>query len=276
MYLAELHGKFSPKIERKEDVLTSNVFSFFKYCNRTLFLKKYLEMLGFQISDDDVNNAKFIFWPRYEENTEPDLVIRVGGYYILFEAKYFSDFDDETSTNKAQLIRELEGGKLEAKSYNESFFLVAITADYCEKPERFQSIPSKFIALLKWTNWQKVTTLIQHVLESDKPLTNEEREFAGDLYRLLCKKGLREYIGIETFSNLRYKPTRFDSIFFKAETASYRGAFIGFCSCFTTEAKLKTPPYSIFFSTKFFDPLAKISAIISIKSPMFFKGNRDG
>ncbi len=276
MYLAELHGKFSPKTERKEDVLTSNVFSFFKYCNRIIFLKKYLEMLDFQISVDDVNNAEFIFWPRFEENTEPDLVIRVGGYYILFEAKYFSDFDGETSTNKAQLIRELEGGKLEAKNYNESFFLVAITADYCEKPERFQSIPSKFIALLKWTNWQKVTTLIQHVLEGDKLLTNEEGEFAGDLYRLLCKKGLREYIGIEIFSNLRYKPMRFDSIFFKAETASYRGAFIGFCSCLTSEAKFKIPPDSIFFSTKFFDPLAKISAIISIKSPMFFKGNRDG
>lgn len=276
MYLAELHGKLSPKIERKEDVLTSNVFSFFKYCNRTIFLKKYLEMLGFEISVDDVNNAKFIFWPRFEENTEPDLIVRVGGYYILFEAKYFSDFGDETSTNKDQLIRELEGGEVEAKNYDESFFLIAITADYCEKPERFQSIPSKFIASLKWTNWQKVATLIQCVLESDRLLTNGEREFAGDLYRLLCKKRLREYIGIETFSNLRYKPMRFNPIFFKAETASYRGAFIGFCSCLTSEAQLKTPPDSIFFSTKFFDSLSKINSITAMKSPMFFKENRNG
>jgi len=276
MYLAELHGKLSPKIERKEDVLTSNVFSFFKYCNRTIFLKKYLEMLGFQISADDVNTAKFIFWPRFEENTEPDLIVRVGGYYILFEAKYFSDFGDGTSTNKAQLVRELEAGKLEAKNYNESFFLVAITADYCEKPERFQSIPSKFISLLKWTNWQKVTTLIQRVLESDELLTNEERGFAGDLYRLLCKKDLREYIGLEAFCNRRYEPKMFGSIFFNAKTASYRGAFIGFCSCLSSETELKTPPYSIYFSTKLFDSLAKINSITAMKSPMFFMENRDG
>ena len=34
MYLAEIHGKLSMENENKEDILTSNVFSFFKYANR--------------------------------------------------------------------------------------------------------------------------------------------------------------------------------------------------------------------------------------------------
>jgi len=45
MYLAELHGKLSQRIERMEDILTSNVFSFFKYSTREIFLKGYLNEL---------------------------------------------------------------------------------------------------------------------------------------------------------------------------------------------------------------------------------------
>ncbi len=45
MYLAELHGKLSQRIERMENILTSNVFSFFKYSTREIFLKGYLNEL---------------------------------------------------------------------------------------------------------------------------------------------------------------------------------------------------------------------------------------
>ncbi len=38
MYLAELHGKLLSKLEKREDILTSNVFSFFKYSNRNRYL----------------------------------------------------------------------------------------------------------------------------------------------------------------------------------------------------------------------------------------------
>lgn len=48
MYLAELYGKLPSRIERMEDILTSNVFSFFKYSTREIFLKGYLNKLGFK------------------------------------------------------------------------------------------------------------------------------------------------------------------------------------------------------------------------------------
>jgi len=69
MYIAELHGKLSQRIERMEDILTSNVFSFFKYSTPKIFLKGYLKKLGFDVSDQEATEAEFIFWPRFEENT---------------------------------------------------------------------------------------------------------------------------------------------------------------------------------------------------------------
>jgi len=62
MILAELQGKIPGKLEDKEDILTSNVFSFFKYADRRL-LKQYLDHIGITISLHDAQNAEFIFWP---------------------------------------------------------------------------------------------------------------------------------------------------------------------------------------------------------------------
>ena len=129
MYLAELRGKLSSRVERMEDVLTSNVFSFFKYSSRDIFLKKYLNELGFQVTVKDAEEAVFRFWPVFEDGTEPDLVIMVGNYYLLIEAKYFSEFSAGTEKDEHQLLRELKNGKLDAKNYDKEFNLIAITAN---------------------------------------------------------------------------------------------------------------------------------------------------
>jgi hypothetical protein len=184
MYLAELHGKLSSRLECKEDILTSNVFSFFKYCNRSVFLRDYLQSLGFDVNVKQANEAEFLFWQRYEENTEPDLIIRAGKHYILFEAKYFSDFDEGTSKTKAQLIREIEAGLLEAGNFNETFTLVAITADYCYKDYKFASVPPEYRKYIKWTNWYRIASFLQDILNKDA-LTDLERIFTSDLYSLL-------------------------------------------------------------------------------------------
>ena len=91
MIIAELNGKIPSKLEDKEDILTSNIFSFLKYSSRRL-LKDYLSLLGIDVTLNDSKNAEFIFWPKYDDRTEPDLVIVCGDNYILFEAKLYSDF----------------------------------------------------------------------------------------------------------------------------------------------------------------------------------------
>lgn len=87
MYIAELKGKIPADVEKMEDILTSNVFSFFKYSRRNIYLKIFLSKLGIIVTDNELNEAEFIFWPTYDDGTEPDVVIIVSEYYLLFESK---------------------------------------------------------------------------------------------------------------------------------------------------------------------------------------------
>ena len=111
MIVAELHGKLSPRVERMEDVLTSNVFSFLKYNDRSRILRAYLmEELGLEVSESEASEAEFRFWHVYDDGTEPDVIIIVGNAYILFEAKYFSGFGLATETVESQPVREIRNG----------------------------------------------------------------------------------------------------------------------------------------------------------------------
>jgi len=251
MYLAELRGKLPSEFERMEDILTSNVFSFFKYSTREIFLKGYLNKLGFNISDQEANEAEFIFWPRFEDNTEPDVVIIVGKYYLLIEAKYFSGFGQETETTKAQLQREIEGGRLEAKNLGKDFWMIPITADHYYKENKFKTIPSDIIPNFRWTNWQEVASFLDDVLEGGKNIKEQERDFALDLYKLLDKKNLRGFKGI--IGSLRNKsPLRknYASVFFEAGTAKFRGDFIGFTCSLSFDKKITPLRERIFLSSR--------------------------
>jgi len=238
MYLAEIHGKLSSRIEKMEDILTSNVFSFFKYTNREVFLKGYLNILGFDISNQEANEAEFIFWPRFEENTEPDLVIVVGKYYILIEAKYFSDFSEETQKNESQLLREIKGGQLEANNYGKLFKLIAITADHYYKKDKFKVVPSNLSLSFQWTNWQSVSSFLCNILENNQEVKNQEREFAIDLYGLLDKKNLRDFQSFDTLYNVKLHSRIYNFIFLKAKEVKFRGNFIGFINSLTLDNKI--------------------------------------
>ena len=67
MYQVELRGKLPSILVGKEDILTSNVFSFFKYSDRTLFLKALLKHLEIPIGQKALKDASFSFWPTYED-----------------------------------------------------------------------------------------------------------------------------------------------------------------------------------------------------------------
>ena len=274
MYQAELHGKLSQRIERMEDILTSNVFSFFKYATREIFLKGYLGELGFAVSDQEASEAEFIFWPRFEENTEPDLVIIVGNYYLLIEAKYFSDFGGESDKSKAQLIREIEGGKLEAKNYGKDFVLIPITADSYYKDYKFEVIPSDFIPYFKWTNWQLISSFLNNILEGNKEIRKQERDFALDLYDLLDKKNLREFQSFDILFliNPYFKPLA--SVFFEAKTARFRGDFIGFINSLLFDKKILMMRKTIFLTVqkKTFTHLVQSRRLTYSKDTVFFKG----
>ena len=275
MYLAELHGKLPPRIERMEDILTSNIFSFFKYSTREIFLKGYLSRLAFDISNQEANEAEFIFWPRFEENTEPDLVLIVGDYYLLIEAKYFSGFAEETKKSKAQLLREIEGGKLEAKNYGKNFRLIAITADHYYKENKFKIIPLDFIPYFKWTNWQSVSSFLYDILESSRDIKKQDNDFTLDLYNLLDKKNLRDFQGLNILFNISDCLKSYKSVFFEARTAKFRGDFIGFMHGLSFDKKITPLRKTIFLSGQrsIFTPLLKLSKLRRTETHIFYKGD---
>ncbi|GFP18532.1 hypothetical protein HKBW3S03_00037 [Candidatus Hakubella thermalkaliphila] len=278
MYAAELHGKVPSGITRMEDILASNVFSFFKYANREIFLKGYLDRLGFKISSQEAIEAELIFWPRYEEKTEPDLVILTGNYYLLIEAKYLSDFGGETEKTKAQLTREIEGGMLEARNYNKNFRLIAITADYIYKKNKFKSVPECFSHYLTWTNWQQVSSFLNDILNNNLNLTRHEREFALDLYKLLDRKNLRGFKGFAILNASVSFLERLDRIFFEAKTARFRGAFIGFLNSLSLPETLYYCRRSIFFSHRQsnFTSLLQSGKLNPVRDYIFYEGEGRG
>jgi len=274
MYQAELHGKLSQRIERMEDILSSNVFSFFKYSTREIFLKGYLNKLKVYVSDQEANEAEFIFWPRFEENTEPDLVIIVGNYYLLIEAKYFSGFGGETDKTEAQLIREIKGGKLDAKNYGKDFILIAITADPYYKDYKFEIIPKDIRPHFVWTNWQTVSSFLSNILEKDIKIPKQEHDFALDLYNLLDKKNLRKFQSFDILSLVKQYLKPHASVFFDAKTAKFRGNFIGFLNSLPFDKKILMIRKTIFLTVqkKIFTRLLQSGRIKYSEDTIFFKG----
>jgi hypothetical protein len=249
MYLAELHGKVPTNLEGKEDLLTSNVFSFFKYSDRLLYLKQLMDMLGVAVSDDDLDSAEFQFWPTYDDRTEPDLVIIVGKHYLLIEAKHLSDFTHNEG-EKAQLLREIEGGLNEAKSLGKEFLLIAVTSDYVFPSSKFEEVLERHPHQFKWINWQAISLLLLTLIEqygSNLPYFL----FAADLYRLLERKRLRSFRGFEKLLG-RYGAVCPDPIFFSAENAKFRGRFIGFSDALAGLPKVQKPRGSVFYSRMYF------------------------
>lgn len=250
MLIAELKGKIPSKFDDKEDILTSNVFSFFKYAHRQI-LKSYLNNLSINVSIDEANKAEFIFWPSYEDGTEPDLVIICGKYYMLIEAKLKSDFSPKTKILDSQIDREIKMGKLAAKNLNKEFIYIAITAEYYKpinKYTKYENRGFKFI----WTNWQVITDFLIKNLSENK--FKHDLTFANDLCTLLIKKKLRSFIGL---SNIKFKEHNYieDIVFYDVQTSDFKGEFTGFVKNLRHFKVIK--PYPIKFQKSYFKLINK-------------------
>lgn len=261
-----------------EDLLTSNVFSFLKYAPRDIFLYKYINHLGVEVTKKDAQNARFQFWPTYNDLTEPDVVILIGGHYLLFEAKLLSGFGQETDTVDAQLLRELRGGLTEAHNLGSRFQLFAITADYYQPPDLYGGIPEKYHKHLHWTSWQQFSFFLYSILLSETGLTKETQLLAQDLYDLLDKKGLRQFEGSRALAVGNYFLSSHDSLFFSGESAKYRGDFIGFSSALPQDEVLTFEADSIYLrrDNPYFSTLMSDNRKINpASSPLYFQGEND-
>jgi hypothetical protein len=253
MYVAELRGKLSAEQENSEDLLTSNVFCFFKYARRSIFLKQLLSRIDVHLTDEELEEAEFLFWPSYDDGTEPDVVILAGDYYLLFEAKYLSGFGRESKAHAAQIPRELLGGRQDAQTLGKSQFrMIAITADYRYPREK---IPEAYRDAVTWMNWQAIADLLLTALEgADVP----ERRFAQDLYDLLVKKRLRGFRAFERLRTIK-TPRPAEHLFFPAARASFRGQFLGFQEALEEYEFVPSQKQGqLFYTRRYFTDLARV------------------
>ena len=275
MYIAEIQGKFTPSEERKEDILTSDVFSFFKYAKREVFLYQLVKYLQLDIVKSDTVKAEFIFWPSYEDGTQPDLIILVGKYYLLIEAKFSSGFGKSTDLIKHQLIREIEGGKLEAQNLNKEFHIIAVTAHYT-KYHFYYDNPEFSNYEIFWLNWHRIALLIYGTLSKSKSLDLETICFAEDLYKLLAKKKLRSYAGVEILEDINNIALSPKQLFFNAATAQYRGDFLGFMDALREfPIMLKVSKFVFFFSKATFFKFDSDNLMSNKSKTIFFGGKND-
>ena len=263
MIQAELHGKIPSNLTDKEDLLTSNVFSFFKYSNREIF-RDYLQLLGIEVTLTDSQKAEFFFWPKYDDGTEPDLVVICGNYYLLFEAKLYSDFSQETNTIEAQIDREIKMGKLSANNLNKNFVYVPITAEYYKNREKYSNYENSSYQFI-WTNWHTIASFIYFVHE-DEHLTHDI-EFLRDLYSLLVKKKLRWFIGI-TNIKLDTPLTSTFPLFYDFKTSKFKGEFTGFLEVLSNHGLINK--FLSNYQKSFFYSLPKLNLNNSTK---LFYGN---
>ncbi|MEK7485361.1 MAG: hypothetical protein AABZ60_13635, partial [Planctomycetota bacterium] len=211
----------------------------------------------------DLEDAQFIFWPSYEDGTEPDLVIIVGNYYILIEAKFHAGFSEETKTVKSQLQRELVGGRNEAKAMTKTFIPVAITAHYSFSEEILNGFND-----FKWINWQTVASLLLDIIEKNDKKLNDYF-FALDLYNLLDRKNLRGFLSFIRLAGKFSSSFGTDTVFFSAKSAKYRGDFIGFRNALSNISKVNKFSTPLFFSKFFFRNMPEIRCYE--KSDLFFR-----
>jgi hypothetical protein len=270
MYSAELHNKLSREMMKSEDVLTSNVFSFFKYTSRKIFLKNYIATLGLIVSDEEARTAIFRFWPTYADNTEPDLVIIVGKYYLLIEAKYLSGFGRASEKTDAQIVREIREGSLNAEEQHKEFKYITITADYYFEESKFHEVPSEFRDNFIWTNWQDVLSFLETSLQNQHAIEHGERLFCSDLCELLTDKNFRAFRGYSQISGMSIESVR--QIYFSITHAKFRGDFIGFFESLSGLFSIQQRTEPIFFLRKneYFDVESKTR--ISPAENIFYGG----
>jgi hypothetical protein len=128
MTIAEIHGKLSA-YEHMEDLLTSDVFSTFKYLKVNDGLIPFLtKAISFKHNKHpnfltEIKSADYVFWPRTTYlNREPDVLIiltKIDGstISILIEAKYMSgksnlNRDEESLDKENNRLKHLDGDQL--------------------------------------------------------------------------------------------------------------------------------------------------------------------
>jgi len=94
---------------------------------------------------------------------------------------------------------------------------------------------------------------------------------------LLDKKNLRGFQSFEILYYLTPHMRLYDSLFFDAKTAQFRGDFIGFPEALSFDMKILPRSKTLFFRSKkrHFTHLLKVRKLQPVESSIFYRGDRN-
>lgn len=131
---AEVHGKVDPASmlpgDRMEDTLTDAVFSTLTYLPAQVFAAVLAPLLPASAHPLALTEPLVQFWPSLPTGTEPDVMVTVDGWMVVFEAKYQSPFSTGSDPADHQLVREWADARPVAHTQQlHGPVVVAVTAD---------------------------------------------------------------------------------------------------------------------------------------------------
>lgn len=188
---AELHGKPT----HAEDGLTSAVFSALSWLPAVSGLRPMLSLAfpDFDFADVD-EEARVVFWPKFYDGTEPDVVIISGDYAVLVEAKEHAGFGHR------QLEREWAGLKQFAPARGRELFILAVTND-TTVPDQITVLRSGLEepARCSWLSWTNIADVLR---EGQPDLPPTSQRLVDEVVAFLRHRGvLMEYTGISAEDN---------------------------------------------------------------------------
>ena len=230
MTVAEIQGKLSSSgsniSDRLEDLLTADVFGCLRYIPFEKGFQRILtqaqcytdpeKRLSIKNSNDDVSIE---FWPRLENNSEPDVLIRNGDHLIMVEVKYLSGKSGHYSDNQEnkdnleaassdQLARLFQGLMSDKGNYPRRS-LIYLTAhrilpknDIESGYEALNSLSDGNRHIYKnyvyWLPWPEIYKTVAGLLKEDSQISdNYWRIVLSDIQDLLHRKGLRQFEGFK-------------------------------------------------------------------------------
>lgn len=245
MTIAEVHGKLA-NVENKEDLLTSDVFSAFRYLPVNLGLIPFLKQMvngttGKRIGNlfSDCLTADYVFWPKTSFfKREPDLLILIGRKVktpiaVLIEAKYHSGKHDAFRKKSKETLKIYDGDQL-AEQYAElnkrNIYLDGVGRELLLAADPLiqlfvtahEAIPLEMIGESRgklaqegaftgqnmyWINWQAAYDAATDTLTT-QILSDYQRFVLEDLKKLLEWKGLVSFHGFHPAIDLAF-PERY-------------------------------------------------------------------
>ncbi|MCG6146595.1 hypothetical protein [Leptospira bandrabouensis] len=212
--IAEIKGKItatgSNLSQRSEDNFTGNFFGHLKYVCIESGLKPILNIVKFRekvnFNEILLKNPNYIFWKKYNEYGEIDLIIETENAVIGIEVKYLSGIssDDDSIDIKANQNQLNKYSKLLDLHFKEKIKILILFAPNAIGLPIYQKILKLNLCQevnVGFISWENIFNLLENI--TDKSNSKFENEILSDLLEYLKIKGFDKFKKFESNKNIK-------------------------------------------------------------------------